>query len=230
MKTNEKRSLYLRWVFANAFGELFGLGLSMAVMILFIFPIGERGEVGMILLAFALTVVSGALEATVVGLAQFWAMRSWFPRLTRRAWWLGTLVGALAAYVLGYLPSTIMSLGEQTAQTAPTAEPDQWIVLLMAAALGLVAGAVLSSAQWLALRKVACGSGIWIPANMLGWMFSMPLIFWGIDISQKVPAAYQTVLILTGVLLLAGAVVGAVHGLFLVRIAANNRPQSELPA
>lgn len=225
MTPTEKRSIYLRWISANAFGELFGLGASMTALILFIFPLGERGGVGIVLLAFALTVLSGALEATVVGLAQFWAMRPWFPRLTRRAWWLGTLIGALIAYVLGYLPSTIMSMGDQTTQTAAATEPEQWIVLLLAAGLGLVGGAVLSFAQWLALRKESHGAGIWIPANMLAWMLSMPLIFWGIDASQKVQPVYQTVLILAGVLLLAGAVVGAVHGLFLVRIAEKNRVQ-----
>jgi len=121
------------------------------------------------------------------------------------------------------MPSTIMSLGEQTSQTAAAAEPEQWIVLLLAAGLGLVGGAVLSFAQWLALRKTTRGAGIWIPANMLAWMLSMPLIFWGIDAAQKVQPVYQTVLILAGVLLLAGAVAGAVHGLFLVRIAERNR-------
>ena len=153
-------------------------------------------------------------------------MQPWFSSLTRRAWWLGTLIGALAAYALGYLPSTLMDLGAQTGQAAPVAEPAQWIVMLLAAGLGLAAGAVLSFAQWLALRRVACGAGIWIPANMLAWMVSMPLIFWGIDIAQKAQSMAHTVLIMAGVLLLIGVVAGAVHGIFLVHIASKSKAYS----
>jgi hypothetical protein len=66
----------------------------------------------------------------------------------RGAWWLATLIGALMAYVMGYLPSTLMSLGEQASQTqTPVAEPDQWLVLLLAAGLGAIGGAVLSFPQ-----------------------------------------------------------------------------------
>lgn len=178
---------------------------------------------GWTLLAFLLTVASGAFEATVIGLAQFWAMRPWFPALKRRAWWLGTLAGALLAYALGYLPSTLMDMGAASGQSAPVEEPAQWIVLLLAAGLGLVAGAVLSFAQWLALRRAARAAGVWIPANMLAWAPGMALIFWGIDLALKVQPLYQTILIMAAALLLAGAVVGAVHGAFLVRIAAGNR-------
>jgi hypothetical protein len=215
--------LYLRWLAANAFGELFGLGLSLTALALYLSRAGDARGMGAVLLSFLVAVASGVFEATVVGLAQFWAMKPWFPALRRRAWWLGTLVGALLAYVLGYLPSTLMDMGAASGQSAPVEEPAQWIVLLLAAGLGLVAGAVLSFAQWLALRRAARGTGVWIPANMLAWTFAMPLIFWGIDLAQKVQPLYLTALIMAGVLLLAGAVAGGAHGLFLVRIAARNR-------
>ncbi len=171
------------------------------------------------LLSLVLTVASGALEATLVGLAQWWAMRPWFPAITRRAWWLATLIGALLAYVLGYLPSTLMSLGEEATLQAPAAEPSLGIVLLLSAGLGAVAGAVLSFAQWLAMRKRVRRAGRWIPANMLAWLVGMPIIFWGIETAQKGQPIYQSALLLAGVLLLTGAVVGAIHGAFLVRMA-----------
>jgi hypothetical protein len=50
-----------------------------------------------------------------------------------------TIHRALVAYIPGYLPSTLMGLGERAAQT-PVAEPPQWLVLLLAAGLGAVAG------------------------------------------------------------------------------------------
>ncbi|HSB67165.1 MAG TPA: hypothetical protein VLD65_11330, partial [Anaerolineales bacterium] len=92
-----------------------------------------------ILAAFLVAVASGAIEASLVGLAQWWAMQSWFPTITRRSWWLATLVGVLIVYICGYLPSRLVSLGEHATQdAAPAAEPAQWLVLLLAAGLGLV--------------------------------------------------------------------------------------------
>ena len=154
----------------------------------------------------------------MVGLGQWWAMHPWFPTIARRAWWLATCAGALVAYILGYLPPTLMSLGEQASQT-PTAEPPQWVTLALAAGLGAVAGAVLSFAQWLTMHGQVKRAGLWIPANMLAWLAGMPIIFWGIDAAQKGQPISQAVLLLAGVLFLTGAVVGAVHGAFLVRLA-----------
>jgi hypothetical protein len=124
------------------------------------------------------------------------------------------------------MPSTLMSLGEQTSQSQATvAEPAQWIVLLLAAGLGAVGGAVLSFAQWLTMRKKVARAFLWIPANMLAWMVGMPIIFWGIDAAQRVSGLFWVILFTAGVLLLTGLVVGAIHGAFLVRLA-NSKNQS----
>ncbi len=210
--------LWLRWVAANALGEMVGLGATTAVIALAFSGLDEQAGVGSVLLLFLLAVASGAIEATVVGLGQWWAMHPWFPAITRRAWWLATLIGALIAYVLGYLPSTLMSLGSDTSQSQIT-EPPQWVVLLLAAGLGAVAGAVLSFAQWRALRSRVPRAGWWVPANMLAWAAGMPVIFWGIDAAQKVDSLAQMILLLAGFLLLSGAVVGGIHGAVLVRLA-----------
>lgn len=231
MSKSSLAGLWLRWVAANGLGELVGLGLTLLVGLAIFMASGEPQGIVAVLLAFAVAVASGAIEATVVGLAQWWAMRGRFPLLGRGDWWRGTLIGALAAYVLGYLPSTIMSLSDvsMTPTGNPTPEPPQWQVLLLAAGLGLVAGAVLSFGQYPALRKVAKRAGLWIPANMLAWMLGMPLIFWGIDKAQALATRsieYQTTtpvlqaaLWLAGTLLACGMLVGAVHGAFLARIA-----------
>jgi hypothetical protein len=180
---------------------------------------GHGAGAGFALLGFGFAVASGAIEATVVGLAQWWAMHPWFPGIQRRAWWLGTLAGALGAYVLGYLPSTLMDLGAEPGATPP-AEPPRWVVLLLAAGLGAVGGAMLSSVQWLVLRRHVAGAGWWVPAHVLAWAAGMPLIFWGIDAAQGGPGPVAGAALLAAVLLLAGALVGAVHGAVLVRLAA----------
>ena len=214
-----KKYLWPRWTLANALAELFGLGLTFLLTGLAFSRLDDQGTVVSIILSFVFAVLSGAVEATIVGLAQWWAMNPWFSHISRFGWWRGTFIGALIAYVLGYLPSTLMSMGEATSQSAPMEEPAQWIVLLLAAGMGAVGGAVLSFAQWLELRKQTEGAGIWMPANMLAWAFGMPVIFWGVDKAFNMAFIWQSVLVMAGSLFVAGAVVGAVHGAFLVRLA-----------
>jgi hypothetical protein len=214
---NTGTTLWLRWTGANALAEIIGLGATFATIGLLLPTINTQVLAG-ILLSFAITVLSGAIEATIVSLAQWWAMHPWFPKIGRFVWWRATLVGALLGYVLGYLPSTLMSMGETTAQTAQ-AEPPEWVTLLLAAGLGAFAGAVLSFAQWLVLRHHARRGWLWIPANMLAWTFGMPVIFLGIDLAFKMAEVWQSVLVVGGALLVAGIIVGGIHGKFLVVLA-----------
>jgi hypothetical protein len=212
------RTLWSRWTAVNALGEMVGLGLTFATIGLFMSKFGDQGTMIGILSSFFVAVVSGAIEATIVGLAQWWAMHPWFPSIGRLAWWRGTLIGALIAYVLGYLPSTLMSMGDSAAQ-ASSAEPPQWVTLLLAAGLGVVSGAVLSFAQWLAMRGKVKHAGRWIPANMLAWAFGMPIIFWGMDLAFKMSAPWQSVLVIAAALFFAGVVVGLIHGRVLITLA-----------
>ncbi len=212
------KELWTRWTLANAFSEMLGLGLTFAITGLYFSRAGEGTTVLAILTSSVVAVASGAVEATFVGLAQWWAMHPRFPSVGRFEWWRGTFIGALVAYVLGYLPSTIMSMGQVSGSNSPAAEPAQWIVLLLAAGMGAVGGAILSFAQWLVLRREVDRAGVWIPANMLAWAFGMPLIFWGIDQAFKLSVVWQSVLLMAVTLFVTGAIVGGIHGLFLVRL------------
>lgn len=215
--------LWWRWVAANGASEMLGLAATGAAIALLFSRVEALPGMAGVLLSLLVAAGSGAIEATLVGLAQWWAMHPWFPGITRRAWWLATLVGAMVAYVLGFLPSTLMNMGAE-ASGQPVAEPPGWMMLLFAAGLGLVAGAVLSFAQWLVLRKQVRRAGWWLPANMLAWLAGMPIIFWGIDAAQKGQPLYQALLLIAGCLLLVGLLVGAIHGAFLVWLA---RPAGE---
>lgn len=211
------QNLYPRWVLTNAVTEMIGLGATFALIGGLTSLTATLPPMTAALVAFAIAVASGSIEATLVGLGQWWAMRPWFPTIRRFDWWRATLIGALIAYVLGYLPSTLMSMGEATGESA-AAEPAQWIVLLLAAGLGIVGGAVLSFAQWLVLRKQIRRAGLWMPANMLAWAVGMPVIFQGIDWAFRMPALWQSVLVVAAMLFLAGAAVGSIHGAFLVKL------------
>ncbi|MBD1844445.1 hypothetical protein H6F89_13790 [Cyanobacteria bacterium FACHB-63] len=211
--STHKNKLWLRWSAANALSEVFGLGATFAAIALLL-PKIERQQTAGILLAFAVSVVCGAIEATVVGLAQWWAMRPWFPQIRRSDWWRATLIGALLGYAIGYLPSALLHI-RATTQT-PIAEPPQWVTLLLAAGLGIVAGAVLSFAQWWVLRNKVRSARLWVPANMLAWAVGMPVIFWGMDLAFSMTTTSQRVCIIGGTLLVTGAIVGVIHGRFLM--------------
>jgi hypothetical protein len=207
---------------ANAVSEAVGLGLTLGLTGLVMARLEAIGGLAAALLAFGAAVASGGIEATIVGLAQWWAMRPWFPQIGRFAWWRATLIGALLAYVLGYLPSTLINLTQTTADAAatPVAEPSQAVVLLLAVGLGAVGGALLSFAQYLTLRGQAERAGRWVPANMLAWAVGMPIVFWAIDLAFELPALWQSLALMAVALLAMGAVVGAIHGVALVRMAA----------
>lgn len=212
--------LWRRWVGANAISEAVGLGATLGLTGLLFSRLDGVSGPAAVLLAFAGAVAGGAIEATVVGLAQWWAMHPWFPQIGRLAWWRATLIGALLAYVLGYLPSTIINLSQTGGDTAaPVAEPPQAVILLLAAGLGAVAGAVLSFAQYLTMRGKVARAGWWIPANMLAWAAGMPIVFWAIDLAFKLPQVWQAAALVVATLLVVGAVVGAIHGAVLVRLA-----------
>jgi hypothetical protein len=217
----EQKNLWWRWTIANGLAEFVGLGGTFVAIGLLFSRIDTQQTSG-ILLSFAVAIASGAIEATIVGLAQWWAMQPWFPIIGRFTWWSGTLIGALLAYGLGYLPSTLMSMGEAATQT-PQAEPPTWVVMLLAAGLGAVAGVVLAFAQWLVLRGKVERAGLWIPANALAWAVGMPVIFWGMDLAFKQAEVWQTILVVGGAILLAGFVVGGIHGRFLVVLAGEDQ-------
>jgi hypothetical protein len=73
---------------------------------------------------------------------------------------------ALPGYVLGYLPSTLMSMGEAAGQ-APQAEPAQWLTLVLAAGLGAAAVPVgarhVSPLQGPASPLLQPASSLWAP-------------------------------------------------------------------
>ena len=91
--------------------------------------------------------------------------------------------------------------------------------MLLAAGMGLVLGAILALPQWRVLRRAVPRAGVWLPANAVAWALGMPVIFAAVDRAYAAGSAAGTVGILAAALLLAGTVVGAVHGVALIWLA-----------
>ena len=211
------RRFYLRWIAANSLAELLGLGATFALDILFFTQLPEPKRllpaVGLILL----TTATGAVEGTVVGLLQWSVLRAPFPRVTRREWLLATLTGALVAWFLGSLPSTLIGLvGDSSGAAAQ--EPEAWLMMLLAAGMGLFLGLILALPQGIVLRRQARRAWAWLPANAAAWALGMPIIFAAVDLAYQAGSIPGAAGIMAAALALTGAIVGAVHGVALLRL------------
>lgn len=215
MTARSPSRIWLEWIVANAFGEAVGLGCVglMAMTAMVAEPeLAERLPRG----ALAAAVIAlGTVEGIIVGLCQGLVLRRAIGRFKPRAWLLATALGALAAWTLGMLPSTLLHLGGEGGGGSPAALSDG-LQLVLAAGLGLVAGPLLALFQWPVLRRHLARAALWLPANALAWAAGMPIVFWVAREPPEPGAPY--VLRLLGTLFCAGAVVGAIHGAFLVRL------------
>lgn len=199
-----------RWIVANGLGELVGLGTVASIGYLAFRHFGEPAGPAQVAGVALGMVALGAFEGAVVGWAQASVLRAVLPGV--RGWVRATVVGAVVAWAIGMLPSTLISLAESPSVPA-AAEPALPVVLLLAAAMGLVAGPLLAVFQWLRLRTVvAKGSAWWLAANAAAWAVGMPVIFVGAQADALGMNMALTGLVVAISLFAAGAVVGAVHG------------------
>jgi hypothetical protein len=213
-----ERSLWLRWVLANCIGEALGLGTTALIGAAIVSSFGEETSALATVALAAVAVLSGTLvEGTVLGTAQWSVLRVPLPRMSWRTWAVATSAGAFLAWLLGMIPSTVLSLvADSGGADAAPAEPSKAVVLGLAFSMGLVLGPVLGFAQWLVLRRFVSHAALWMPANGFAWAFGMVVIFTGIDPAISSGFGFLTVAILALTLACAGAVVGAIHGLALV--------------
>lgn len=127
--------------------------------------------------------------------------------------WKVTIIGALIAYTLGYLPSTLIDIKNSGGQITH-AEPAKWLTILFAALIGIVTGAVLSFMQWFELHKYFKKANIWIPANMLAWSIGMIVIFSAMDIIFIIYSFWLQLLFGGLTLFVTGLLVGTIQGKF----------------
>jgi hypothetical protein len=209
-------NFWSQWVVANLLGELVGLGIVGAVGYATVRAFGEPSSSGYALAFAALAIALGACEGAVVGHAQAFVLRRRLPDL--RSWVAATVLGAVAAWALGMLPSTLMSVFGPAGPESPPRVSDT-LQLLLAVPLGLVAGAILGFPQWRVLRRHVRRAGWWLVANALAWACGMPLVFVAAGV-RPVASTFATAVMVVASLAAAGAVVGAIHGAFLVRLLA----------
>jgi len=230
MKPERDVIFWLRWVLANALGEAVGLS---AVLLVGFGVLGPRlaGLTGAwpAVIGLVAGVLLGIFEGIVVGAAQGIVLRARLPRLALRTWIVATVIGAMVAWGLGMLPSTLMGAGAGAGAGADAsggqaaADMPEALTYVMAAGMGLVAGIVLALPQWLVLRQHARRAGWWLPMNGLAWLCGMPIVFLGMGSIPAGANVWQALPIVVAATAAAGAVVGAINGLVLVKVVLVNR-------
>ncbi|HSK28156.1 MAG TPA: hypothetical protein VK894_14700, partial [Jiangellales bacterium] len=143
-------------------------------------------------------------------------LSAWLPALPRSPFVLATVVVAVSGWVLGSLPSALISAAEagEAAQAGGTVTAEPPLILLAAvfALGGAVAGAAFGGAQAVVLRRHVARPRRWVAANVVAWAIGVTVITVGATV---VPAGWPVAgLAAYGAVvgLLAGLVVGAVTG------------------
>jgi hypothetical protein len=104
---------------------------------------------------------AGAVEGSVLGLAQAGVFRQVLPGLPPVRFVLATACAAALAWMLGLLP---VLLGDRLVALPPT------LVVLGAVFAGTLLLASIGTAQWFVLRGRLPHAGRWIPATGVAWM------------------------------------------------------------
>ncbi|QIN84704.1 hypothetical protein GBA63_20155 [Rubrobacter tropicus] len=215
--------VWARWVIANSLAETVGLGSALGIGVV-LFPYLQAPGVLAALTTAAAAILAGTLiEGAVVGTAQWFVLRRPLPDIRWRSWALATAVGAFIAWTAGMLPVTLLG-ADTEAGAGGAAEPSAAAVYGLAAAMGLLAGTILGTPQWLVLRRHVPRAALWIPANALAWAPGMVMAFVAADFLFSGSPGATIVLLAIATLAAIGAVVGAIHGLALVWLLRLARP------
>jgi hypothetical protein len=154
-------------------------------------------------------IVGGMGEGIVLGLAQWFVLRRYVPRIGARAWVLATGAGALLAWVIGM---GLANVGPMVWHVSPS------LFIMLASVLAVVFLLSMGGAQWLVLRRHVAHAGWWIAASALAWPLGVAVPVVGMALVPDGAAAttMAAVGVLSGVLM--GGVVGAVTGVAFVAL------------
>jgi len=208
---------WLNWTIACGIGEFFGIGVAAGIGSLYLILLGEPGSLSQKISLILVMVFAGIIEGLLVGSFQWSVLRKRFIAMKAKNWLIFTALGAATAWLLGMIPSTFFIFQSSASSTA-AAEPSGMQIALLAAVSGIVLGALFGAFQWIELKKHTPDAGRWILANLLGWTVGLIIIYLGASIPSLDTSL--AIVISIGVIsgLLAGLSVGAVTGLFLVKL------------
>jgi putative NADH-flavin reductase len=208
-------ALLRAWVVRVGLAEFLGIATAALVAGLWLSGFGEPTTALMAWGFFVAMVLAGAFEGFLLGALPASILRQVLPSFNGRAFTRNTVITAVAAWMAGMLPSTLMA----AQPPAPMPEPSVGMMVGVGVGGGLVGGALIGFAQWLAMRKSVSRAGWWIPATAVGWALGLPLDLLGATLPGE--GASLGFILLSGGLfgLLAGAAVAIPTGLAALHLA-----------
>lgn len=195
-------TLWEWWVLATIVGEFIGIGM-IAVTSAIASHLTTVNTV-------ALLHIVGALEGIALGLAQWLVLRRYVKHV---GWWiLATMIGAIAAWLIGLQVTVILILIFSKSAFVTTSAA----LLKAVFGLGVWVGTVLGFSQWLVLRTHVRRGALWIVANAFAWGVGLLVAWVGATLVNPGELRFEIALvgIATGVTI--GVVVGAITGLVLI--------------
>lgn len=214
------KKLWFKWTFNCAIGELLGIACAGAIAFLVNMLIGEPHTFGSKLVVLLAMMFAGLIEGTILGLFQWKVLVTKFQNLPQREWIFYTVLVAVLGWFLGMLPSLIFIPPESpNLEVDPFLDfSDPFVFTFLSVSAGLLLGAIFGLFQWFSLRKYTPKAYKWIVANALGWGMGLGWIY----LFASFPTDQSTLIfnILMGLVggVLAGFSVGAITGLFLLKI------------
>ena len=214
------KSFHLRWTLNCAAGELLGIGFAGLLAFLANTTFGEPESLFAKLNVLLLMLMAGFIEGSLLGYFQWRVLKEKFSKLPMRVWMEWTIAVAVLGWFLGMLPSLffIPANPDPSMQSGGIDFDNPWIFVLLSVSMGLILGAVFGLFQWFALRKYAEKAEVWILANALGWGVGLGWIFLFASLPDENSGIFFTVFVGAIGGILAGLSIGAITGLFLLRI------------
>jgi hypothetical protein len=205
----DRRRFHWRWIGACALAELVGIASVAAIAIItgsWGPPATWSARLG-VWLAFAW---AGSVEGLALGMLQHRLLRERLPLLSHDAWVGVTAAVAVLGWSIGMAIPTFLGTPQEPANAV---EPGLGQILVMAAGIGAVSGALFGAAQGWVLRLAAEGAWRrWIAIHVPAWALAMPAIFAGASIPDAGWPSWAILLSGAAGGLLGGALLGAVTG------------------
>jgi hypothetical protein len=217
-------NLWKKWTINCAIGELLGIACAGGIAFGINSIIGEPQSLGNKLVVLISMMFAGFIEGAVLGLFQWKVLVTKFQNIPKKEWMFYTILVGILGWFLGMLPSLFFIPNTTEAQTVNEGMDfsNPYIFAFLSVSVGLGLGAVFGLFQWFSLKKYAQKAYKWIIANALGWGLGLGWIY----LFASIPTEKSTLTfnILMGIIggVLAGLSVGAITGIYLVKLKKKN--------
>lgn len=217
---SQKFKLWSNWTINCAIGELLGIACAGTIAFYSNSLIGEPIDLEAKLLVLFAMMFAGFIEGAILSHFQWKVLVTKFSKIPQSEWFLYTTLVAILGWFLGMLPSLFImsSSNNKDGVVSTLALPDPLLFLALSIGAGLILGAIFGLFQWFSFRKHTNNAHQWIIANSLGWGLGLAWIYVFASIPQE--DSSLSFIILMGIIggTLTGLSVGAITGIFLVRM------------